>query len=166
MTDRLTIDGFTVYLQERPNGAVATVRSAPWTRSQPQAPLASFMAASSMAALRHAERWVQQQAPEASSQTEAADGAEPAPWREQQSSVADDPRRQAQILEARKLLGAEAINDRRSLRHRFRELAKLHHPDHGGDRDQWERLHGAYKFLDFYLAPQLPDSYDTQIKDA
>ena len=110
-----------------------------------------------MAALRHAERWVQQQAPEASSQAEAADGPEPAPWREQQSSVADDQRRQAKILEARKLLGAEAISDRRTLRHRFRELAKQHH---GGDRPRWERLHGAYKYLHFYLAPQLPDSYD------
>ena len=93
MTDRLTIDGFTVYLQERPNGAVATVRSAPWTQSQPQAPLASFVAASSMAALRHAEQWVQQQAPEASSQEPPM--ALSQPWREQQSSVADDQRRQA-----------------------------------------------------------------------
>ena len=164
MTDRLTINGWTVYLQERPNGAVATVRSAPWTRSQPLTPLASFVAASPMAALRHVERWVQQQAPEASSQEEPA-GSEPSPWRDHQRPMADDQRRQAQILEARKLLGAEAISDRRTLRHRFRELAKLHHPDHGGERVQWDRLHGAYKFLDFYLAPQLPDSYDSQIKD-
>ena len=122
--------------------------------------MASFVAASPLAALRRAEQWIQRQSHEGSSQTDGADAAEPDPWREDQSPVVDDQRRQAQILEARKLLGAEAISDRRTLRHRFRELAKQHHPDHGGDRPRWERLHGAYKYLHFYLAPQLPDSYD------
>ncbi len=167
MTDRLIIDGWIVYLQERSNGAVATVRSDPWSYSQPEAPLASFGATSAPAALRHAERWIQQHSSPEGSRTNAPQGSESEPWRdpEARSPLADEHRRQVQIMEARQLLGAQGVSDRQSLRYRFLELAKLHHPDHGGNRDHWERLHGAYKFLDFYLTPQLPDSYDTQLKD-
>ena len=168
MTDRLTIDGWTVYLQERSSGAVATIRSGPWSRSQPEAPLASFGAASAPAALLHAERWIQKHAGPESSRTNAPEESESQPWSdpEIQNPLADERRRQVRILEARSLLGAQGISDRQSLRFHFRQLASEHHPDHGGSRDRWERMHGAYKFLEFHLNLQLPNSYDSQTKGA
>ena len=167
MTDRLTINGWTVYLQERPNGAVATVREAPWSRSQPQSPRAAFVAASPLAALRHAETWIQQQPAEANScRTNAPEGSDPEPWRCPEAEAAPgDALHQARLLEARRLLGAIGISDRLALKKHFRGLAMTKHPDHGGSRSEWDRLHGAYKFLEHHLKPVLPDSYDSQITE-
>ncbi|MBH1939665.1 DnaJ domain-containing protein [Mobilitalea sibirica] len=44
-------------------------------------------------------------------------------------------------------LGLPPNADLESLKHKFRELAKLHHPDQGGDKDKFIDILNKYKIL-------------------
>ena len=171
-TDRLTIDGWTVYVQERSRGAVATIRHQPWSVSTAGPPEAVIQANSCGVVLQKVERWISDRSQPAAGCRTTTDTAPPmeawdveleGDW-EAHSPAEVDRLRQVQLMEARSLLGAFGINDRQALKTHFRQLAMTNHPDHGGDRQAWDRLHGAYKFLDHYLNPRIANSYDSQIK--
>ena len=44
-------------------------------------------------------------------------------------------------------LGLSEDADLSEIRRRYRKLALLHHPDHGGDRGEWDRIQTAWEML-------------------
>jgi DnaJ-domain-containing protein 1 len=52
-----------------------------------------------------------------------------------------------QRQQALAVLGLPPNATRQQIKHRYRMLAKRHHPDRGGDQRQMQRIIAAYEFL-------------------
>jgi hypothetical protein len=51
------------------------------------------------------------------------------------------------LKEARTILGVKAGADIKEIKSRFRELASIHHPDHGGSATEFNRISKAYNTI-------------------
>ena len=51
------------------------------------------------------------------------------------------------VQEAREVLGVKANASRKAVEKRYRKLALEHHPDRGGDEEQFKRIQHAYEVL-------------------
>ncbi len=62
-------------------------------------------------------------------------------------SNANPARTLLQRQQALAVLGLPANATPQQIKRRYRSLAKRHHPDHGGDQRQMQRIVAAYEFL-------------------